>query len=72
MDGVTPKPVDAVIVGCGWAGSILAIELAEAGLKVLVLERGENRDTFPDFAYPKVIDELTYAVRGKLFQILSL
>jgi gluconate 2-dehydrogenase alpha chain len=71
MAGVTPKPVDAVIVGCGWAGSILAIELAEAGLKVLVLERGENRDTFPDFAYPKVIDELTYAVRGKLFQNLS-
>src|SRR6476619_6269178 len=34
------KEVDAVIVGLGWTGGILAQELAEAGLKVVALERG--------------------------------
>ena len=34
------KEVDAVIVGLGWTGGILAKELAEAGLKVVALERG--------------------------------
>ena len=62
------KPhVDAVIVGFGWTGAILAKELTEAGLKVVALERGEYRDTYPDGAYPNTIDELTYSVRKKLF-----
>ena len=60
------KKTDAVIVGLGWTGSILAMELAEAGLQVLALERGEDRDTVPDFAYPKMIDELKYGIRLKL------
>ena len=60
------KKTDAVIVGLGWMGSILAMELAEAGLNVLALERGEDRDTVPDFAYPKMIDELKYGIRLKL------
>jgi gluconate 2-dehydrogenase alpha chain len=64
-------PVDAVVVGMGWTGSIMSIELAEAGLKVVGLERGEPRDTTPDFAYPRVADELTYAQRYKLMQSLS-
>ncbi len=29
------------------------------------------RDTWPDGAYPQVIDELTYNIRRKLFQDLS-
>ena len=33
------KEVDAVIVGLGWTGGILAKELAEAGLKVVALDR---------------------------------
>ena len=37
------KEVDAVIVGLGWTGGILAKELAEVGLKVVALERGELR-----------------------------
>ena len=37
------KEVDAVIVGLGWTGGILAKELAEAGLKVVALERGAMR-----------------------------
>lgn len=65
------KKVDAVIVGFGWAGSIMAKELTEAGLSVVALERGPLRDTYPDGAYPQVIDELTYNVRKKLFQDLS-
>lgn len=65
------KKVDAVIVGLGWTGSIMAKELADEGLEVLALERGEDRDTIPDFAYPKIVDELSYAVRYKLMQNLS-
>lgn len=63
--------VDAVIVGFGWTGAILAQELTEAGLNVVALERGAMRDTPTDAQYPKVIDELEYAVRGKLFQELA-
>lgn len=65
------KKVDVVIVGFGWAGSIMAKELTEAGLSVVALERGPLRDTYPDGAYPQVIDELTYNTRKKLFQDLS-
>ena len=31
---------DAVIVGLGWTGSILAHELTDAGLDVVAIERG--------------------------------
>lgn len=65
------KKADAVIVGFGWAGSIMAKELTEAGLNVVALERGPMRDTYPDGAYPQTIDELTYNTRRKLFQDLS-
>ena len=34
------KEVDAVMVGVGWTGSILARELTKAGLSVVGLERG--------------------------------
>ncbi|MFI3014191.1 GMC family oxidoreductase [Klebsiella aerogenes] len=62
------EAVDILIIGFGWTGSIMARELAETGLHVLALERGDARDTDPDFAYPRIADELTYAVRLKLFQ----
>ncbi|GKX63513.1 Gluconate 2-dehydrogenase flavoprotein precursor [Pragia fontium] len=65
------KKVDVVVVGFGWTGSIMAKELTEAGLSVVALERGPMRDTYPDGAYPQVIDELTYNIRKKLFQDLS-
>jgi gluconate 2-dehydrogenase alpha chain len=68
----TTKPkVDAVLVGFGWTGAIMGMELTEAGLKVLALERGEARDTVPDFAFPRITDELSYGIRGKLFQNLA-
>ncbi len=54
---------DVVIIGLGWTGSILGMELAQEGLEILALERGADRETVPDFQYPKVIDELKYGIR---------
>jgi gluconate 2-dehydrogenase alpha chain len=62
------KPVDVVLVGFGWTGSILAEQLTQTGLQVLALERGKFRDTVPDFATTQIQDELRYAVRDGLFQ----
>src|SRR5260370_81057 len=62
------KEVDAVCIGVGFTGSILARELTKAGLKVVGLERGANRSTREDFALPSVRDDLKYAVRQELFQ----
>src|SRR5437764_13718719 len=65
------KPVDAVVVGVGLSGTILAKELAEAGLSVVGLERGRWRDTDPDFGMPHAHDELRYVKRHELMQDLS-
>lgn len=65
------EKVDAVIVGMGWTGAILAKELTDAGLKVVALERGADRDTYPDFVYPKVNDELAGSVHRKYLQSLG-
>jgi len=46
---IKKPPVDAVLVGFGWTGAIMGMELTQAGLQVVALERGENRDTYPDF-----------------------
>lgn len=42
--------VDVVIVGAGAAGGVLAKELSEAGMSVVVLEAGPFRDPQHDFA----------------------
>src|SRR5271169_3901139 len=60
------KEVDVVVVGLGWTGGILSKELAEAGLKVVALERGAMRTTADDYAVPGVRDELRYVVRHDL------
>jgi gluconate 2-dehydrogenase alpha chain len=65
------KRVDAVIVGFGWTGAIMAKELTDAGLTVVALERGPARDTGTDFAYPRIADELKHGVRGDLWQPLA-
>ena len=62
------KEVDAVIVGLGWTGGILAKELTEAGLKVVALERGGMRNTASDYSLPGVRDELRYVHRHDLMQ----
>ena len=67
----TRKPVDAVIIGFGWTGAIMAKTLTEAGLNVVALERGPSRDTNPDFQYPRIVDELRHGVRGELWQPLA-
>jgi gluconate 2-dehydrogenase alpha chain len=61
-------PVDVVLVGFGWTAAIIAQELTEAGVQVLALERGEFRDTVPDFATDTIQDELRYAVRKQIFE----
>src|SRR4051812_33792205 len=60
------KEVDAVIIGMGLVGTMLARELTRAGLKVVALERGEPRDTVPDFQGPAMHDELRYSIRKGL------
>ncbi|WP_319772796.1 GMC family oxidoreductase [Breoghania sp.] len=59
---------DVVVIGLGWTGAILSMEMAEEGLEVLALERGDDRDTVPDFQYPNIIDELKYGIRYELMQ----
>ncbi|WP_319498687.1 GMC family oxidoreductase [uncultured Cohaesibacter sp.] len=64
----TDPKKDVVILGLGWTGAILGMELANEGLEILALERGEDRDTVPDFQYPGVIDELKYGIRYGFMQ----
>jgi len=45
---VAPKKVNAVVIGAGAGGGIVAKELAEAGLTVLLLERGKWNTPFDD------------------------
>ncbi len=59
----TEKKKDVVLVGFGWTGAIMGIELANEGLEVLALERGHDQDTVPNFQYPNMIDELKYGIR---------
>lgn len=60
--------VDVVIIGSGWAGGIMAAELGKAGKKVVVLERGEYRETQD---YVGVKDELRFTNRFEMMQNLS-
>src|SRR5262249_51219969 len=62
------KETDAVVIGVGGTGAILARELTKAGLNVVGLERGPMRTAREDFAIPSVRDDLKYAVRQELFQ----
>ncbi|WP_391204526.1 GMC family oxidoreductase [Psychrobacillus sp. L4] len=60
--------VDAVIVGSGWAGGIVAAELTKTGHKVVILERGIDKK-HEDFVGTK--DELRYSKRYDLMQELN-
>ena len=48
---------DAVIIGSGFGGSVMAYRLAEAGLSVCLLERGQ---AFPPQSFPRA----PYSSRG--------
>ena len=63
---IVKDAVDAVVVGLGWSGSIMSIELARAGLKVRALESGPER-TNAGHLYPKPADQLAYSIRQKVF-----
>ena len=67
----TLRAVDAVIVGGGWAGLLMAKELGgRTPLSVVVLERGEPRT--PGAAdYAAGMDELDYVTRSRLMQDYS-
>jgi len=41
---------DAVIIGSGFGGSVMAYRLAEAGLRVCLLERGK---AYPPNSFPR-------------------
>ena len=60
-----PK-TDVVVIGLGWAGSIIANELCDEGLNVVAIERGPWRDTARDFNVATVTDELRYNSRQEL------
>jgi gluconate 2-dehydrogenase alpha chain len=62
------KEVDAVMVGMGWTGSIMARELTKAGLTVVGLERGGDLTPGEHFALPRIRDELKYTYRLELVQ----
>src|SRR3954462_3219359 len=66
MARLMPKK-DAVIIGLGWTGALLAQQLTEAGLNVVAIERGPWRDTSTDFNIAYVQDELRYGIRKDLF-----
>lgn len=58
MANIKKPKVDAMLVGFGWTGAIMGMELTAAGLNVLAHARGAARDTVPDFAYPRNTGEL--------------
>ena len=58
---------DAVVIGLGWTGSILAHELCDAGLEVAAIERGPWRSAASNFAPNYAQDELRYRIRHELF-----
>jgi gluconate 2-dehydrogenase alpha chain len=71
MSATKLKPVDVLVVGAGVAGTILSKELAQAGLKVLALERGRMLDAQHDFAMPYVHDELKFDRHSDITQNLA-
>src|SRR4029434_4346079 len=62
------KEGDAVMVGMGWTGSIMARELTKAGLTVVGLERGGDLTPREHLALPCVRDELKCCNRLELIK----
>src|SRR5262249_20752563 len=62
------KDVDAVMAGMGWTGAIMARELTKAGLTVVGLERGADRNPKDEFTLTTLRDELRFVQRLELMQ----
>lgn len=61
MAARTLPKTDVVIIGSGWTGLAAAYELAQAGQRCVVLERGKPRHDATSFAGPEEHDDLKYA-----------
>ncbi|HIW38776.1 MAG TPA: GMC family oxidoreductase, partial [Candidatus Jeotgalicoccus stercoravium] len=59
---------DVVVVGLGWAGSIVAAELSKIGHNVVGLERGKEKKTED---YLTAHDEYRYVIGHEMMQDLS-
>src|SRR5262249_5653351 len=62
------KETDAVVIGMGFSGAILSRELTKAGLNVIGLERGADRNPAEEFTLTRLRDELRYVLRLELMQ----
>src|ERR1700731_437731 len=65
------KDVDAVVIGMGFSGAIIGRELTKAGLNVVGLERGADRNPAEEFTLTRLRDELRHVVRLELMQDIS-
>jgi gluconate 2-dehydrogenase alpha chain len=68
---IVNEEVDAVIVGLGWTGAIMAKELSDAGLRVVALERGDDPGSQTGSQHSRPVDELEGSVHRKYIQSLS-
>src|SRR5436853_5618466 len=60
------KEVDAVVIGQGLTGVMMAKEMTLAGLTVVGLERGPDRRPEQEVVLPRIRDELKYQSRKEL------
>jgi choline dehydrogenase-like flavoprotein len=58
---------DAIVIGSGITGGLAAKELTEKGLKVLMLERGKNREHVKAYEYMHK-EAWNYSHRGQATQ----
>lgn len=63
------RKVDVVTVGAGWTGGIMAQQLTHAGLRVVSLEQGPSRWTYPDYQHNH--DHLAHVKRYRLMVDLA-